>query len=118
MDNSPWARPQVGINQADIVFEILVEGITRFALVYGSNTPGTVGPVRSARSSDIDILAGLGKPLLAWSGANPTVTAQVETAANQGLLIDASRGANPPQYWRDDSSARPPTTCSPASPCC
>ncbi len=107
MDNSPWARPQVGINQADIVIELLVEGITRFALVYGSQTPTTVGPVRSARSSDIDLLAGLGRPLLGWSGANPTVTKQVTTAAGQGLLIDASRGANPPEYWRDNTRQAP-----------
>ena len=107
MDNSPWARPQVGINQADIVVELLVEGITRFALVYGSQTPGTVGPVRSARSSDIDLIGGLGRPLLAWSGANPTVMKQVATAAGQGLLIDASRGANPPEYWRDNTRQAP-----------
>ena len=107
MDNSPWARPQVGINQADIVIELLVEGITRFALVYGSQTPNTVGPVRSARSSDIDLLAGLGRPLLGWSGANPTVTKQVTTAAGQGLLIDASRGSNPPEYWRDNTRQAP-----------
>ncbi len=107
MDNSPWARPQVGINQADIVIELLVEGITRFALVYGSQTPNTVGPVRSARSSDIDLLAGLGRPLLGWSGANPTVTKQVTTAAGLGLLIDASRGSNPPEYWRDNTRQAP-----------
>ncbi len=107
MDNSPWARPQVAINQADLVIELLVEGITRFALVYGSQTPTTVGPVRSARSSDIDLLAGLGRPLLGWSGANPTVTKQVATAAGQGLLIDASRGANPPEYWRDNTRQAP-----------
>jgi hypothetical protein len=107
MDNSPWARPQVGINQADIVVELLVEGITRFALVFGSNQPTTVGPVRSARSSDIDILAGLGRPLLAWSGANPTVMKQVAAAGAAGTLVDASRGANPPQYWRDNSRQAP-----------
>ncbi len=107
MDNSPWARPQAGINQADIVYELLVEGITRYALVFGSDLPTTVGPVRSARSSDIDLLAGLGRPLLAWSGANPTVTMQVGAAARQGLLVDAGRGANPPQYWRDDSREAP-----------
>ncbi|HVN50005.1 MAG TPA: DUF3048 domain-containing protein [Acidimicrobiales bacterium] len=101
MDNSPWARPQTAINQADIVFELLVEGITRYALVFGSDLPTRVGPVRSARSSDIDLLAGLGRPLLAWSGANPTVIGQVEAAAQAGLLVDASRGANPPEYWRD-----------------
>jgi hypothetical protein len=107
MDNSPWARPQTAINQADIVFELLVEGITRYALVYGSSLPTVVGPVRSARSSDIDILAGLGRPLLAWSGGNPTVTGQVESAARAGFLIDASRGANPPEYWRDLSRQAP-----------
>jgi Protein of unknown function (DUF3048) N-terminal domain/Protein of unknown function (DUF3048) C-terminal domain len=107
MDNSPWARPQTGINQADIVFELLVEGITRYALVFDSNTPTTVGPVRSARSSDIDLLGGLGDPLLAWSGGNPTVMGQVSSAANLGLLIDASRGANPPEYWRDNSRQAP-----------
>jgi Protein of unknown function (DUF3048) N-terminal domain/Protein of unknown function (DUF3048) C-terminal domain len=107
MDNSPWARPQTAINQADIVFELLVEGITRYALVFGSSLPTTVGPVRSARSSDIDLLAGLGRPLLAWSGANPTVIGQVGAAANAGLLVDASRGANPPEYWRDHSREAP-----------
>ena len=56
IDNHPDARPQSGLNQADIVFELLVEGITRYALVFGSTLPTTVGPVRSARSSDIDLL--------------------------------------------------------------
>ena len=92
---------------AAIVFELLVEGITRYALVYGSTLPSVVGPVRSARSSDIDLLAGLGRPLLAWSGANPTVTNQVRSAASAGLLVDASRGANPPEYWRDLSRQAP-----------
>ena len=63
--------------------------------------------MRSARSSDIDLLAGLGRPLLAWSGANPTVTGQVHTAASAGLLVDASRGANPPEYWRDPNREAP-----------
>jgi len=107
MDNSPQARPQTGINQADIVFEERVEGITRYAVVFHSTAPETVGPVRSARSSDIDLIAGLAKPLLAWSGGNPTVTKQVQTAANAGLLVDASQGANPPEYWRDNARQAP-----------
>ena len=44
------ARPQIGIAHADIVYEILVEGITRFMAVFQSDIPETVGPVRSARS--------------------------------------------------------------------
>ena len=45
------ARPQIGLNQADIVIEELVEGITRFMAIFQSNIPETVGPIRSARSS-------------------------------------------------------------------
>jgi len=70
MDNSPDARPQTGINEADVVYELLVEGITRYALVFHSNLVDPVGPVRSARSSDIDLVADLSTPLFAWSGAN------------------------------------------------
>ena len=53
------ARPQIGLNQADIVIEELVEGITRFMAVFQSNIPDTVGPIRSARSSDVDLLHSL-----------------------------------------------------------
>ena len=107
MDNSPEARPQTAINQADDVFELRVEGITRYALVFHSATPDVVGPVRSARSSDIDLLAGLSRPLMAWSGGNPTVTGQVHGAEAMGLLVDASKGANPPEYWRDNARQAP-----------
>ena len=107
MDNSPQARPQTAINQADMVFEERVEGITRYALIFHSTAPDVVGPVRSARSSDIDLIAGLARPLLAWSGGNPTVTGQVQGAAGMGLLVDASQGANPPEYWRDNARQAP-----------
>jgi len=107
MDNSPQARPQTAINEADVVFEERVEGITRYALAFHTNLPDLVGPVRSARSSDIDLIAGLAKPLLAWSGGNPTVTGQVRGAADAGLLVDASQGANPPEYWRDNARQAP-----------
>lgn len=50
VNNHPKARPQTGLSQADIVFEILAEGnITRFLALYHSNLPEVVGPVRSAR---------------------------------------------------------------------
>src|SRR4051812_9124112 len=53
---SQSARPQVGLDQADIVIEEEVEGgITRFMAAFQSVIPETVGPVRSARSSDIDL---------------------------------------------------------------
>ena len=71
IDNARAARPQTGLNHADIVYEEEVEwGITRFAAVYHS-WQGTVGPVRSGRSTDISFLLSYGTPSLAYSGANP-----------------------------------------------
>lgn len=50
VENSPQARPQTGLNQADLVFEILAEGdITRFVAVYHSKEATAIGPVRSIR---------------------------------------------------------------------
>lgn len=107
MDNSPDARPQTAINEADVVYELLVEGITRYALVYHSTLVDEVGPVRSARSSDPTLIANLGTPLLVWSGGNPGVTAEVRDAADMGLLIDKSQNYAGGDYWRDNSRKAP-----------
>jgi hypothetical protein len=65
------ARPQAGINQADVVIEEKVEGnISRFFAVYQSTSAPSVGPVRSARSTDIALVGELANPLFAYSGAN------------------------------------------------
>ncbi len=77
IDNAPAARPQVGLNRADIVFEEEVEGgITRLAAVFHSQL-GPVGPIRSGRTSDISILASLGTPSLVYSGANDVFDALI-----------------------------------------
>lgn len=50
VENAPQARPQSGLDQADLVYEILAEGeITRFVAVYQSQAPQVIGPVRSIR---------------------------------------------------------------------
>ncbi|MDY7100955.1 MAG: DUF3048 domain-containing protein [Actinomycetota bacterium] len=96
------ARPQSGINQADIVYEEKVEGgLTRFVAVFHSNNVGTVGPVRSARTSDTEILASYNRPLIGYSGANAAVEA---TVAASSLVPVGSRQAGG-AYWR--SGARP-----------
>jgi hypothetical protein len=106
VDNSPQARPHAGINQADIVYELQVEGITRFMEVFHSQTPDRVGPVRSARSSDINLLSNLSRPLLVWSGGNPGVTNEVLMAQDNGLLVDLVHGgAANAEFTRDDSRA-------------
>ncbi len=74
IDNNPRARPQSGLNAADIVFEEVVEYGTRFAAVFHSGDANPVGPIRSGRTQDIDLLGGLQRPLFAWSGGNPGVT--------------------------------------------
>jgi hypothetical protein len=74
IDNHQDARPQSGLNQADIVFEENVEHITRFAAVFQSKDPDPVGPIRSGRTQDVELLGSLNKPIFAWSGGNPGVT--------------------------------------------
>jgi hypothetical protein len=61
VSNHPKARPETGLNKADIVYEILAEGdITRFLAVFQSEHPEKVGPVRSARPYYIELAKGLG----------------------------------------------------------
>jgi len=60
INNHPKARPQSGLNKADIVYEILAEGdVTRFLAVFQSEKPENIGPVRSARDYYIDLAKGL-----------------------------------------------------------
>ncbi|WHZ03466.1 DUF3048 domain-containing protein [Neobacillus sp. YX16] len=60
INNHPEARPQTGLNKADIVYELLAEGdITRFLAVFQSEKPENIGPVRSARDYYMEIAKGL-----------------------------------------------------------
>lgn len=107
MDNSSDARPQVGINEADIVYELLVEGITRFVLVFHSKLPSDVGPVRSARSSDPNIVGQFSRPLFAWSGGNSGVVGEINAADRAGFLINAGVDVATPAYYRESSRYAP-----------
>ncbi len=81
IDNVPLARPQLGVRHADIVVEEMVEGsFTRLIAVFQSGEPAQVGPVRSIRSTDFDVLAMLDWPLLGASGANGGVLTQLAEA--------------------------------------
>lgn len=86
--NDPAARPQSGMAQADLVIEIPVEGgITRYALVFQSQDPSKVGPVRSARQSDLNYVPAL-HAILAHVGASETVMPMVRDAAKSGSFVD------------------------------
>lgn len=86
IDNHPSARPQAGINQADIIFEENVEKLTRYAAVFHSEGSDPVGPIRSGRFQDINLLGSLNKPLFVWSGGNSKVSAAIAKSD----LIDLS----------------------------
>jgi hypothetical protein len=100
IDNVPPAWPQAGLNAADIVFEeIINDASTRFAVVFHSQDAGLVGPVRSGRLQDVDLLGSLNRPLFAWSGGNPIVT---DAIANSDLR-DLNWQRNSGLYRRDGS---------------
>lgn len=68
IDNHPAARPQIGLDRTDIVFEELVEGgLTRYVAVWHSDVPAEIGPIRSIRPMDPDIISPLGG-IVAYSG--------------------------------------------------
>ncbi len=86
IDNHPKSMPQFGISQADIIFEENVEKLTRFAAVFHSQGSDPVGPIRSGRFQDINLLGSFNKPLFVWSGGNP----QVSSAIRKSDLVDLS----------------------------
>ncbi|MGY1703529.1 DUF3048 domain-containing protein [Geodermatophilus sp. SYSU D00697] len=88
IENSVDARPQTGLDAADVVWEQVVEGgITRFVAVYHSALPPEVGPVRSIRPMDAAIAAPLGG-LLAFSGGVQTYVTAAQDAGLQVLSQD------------------------------
>lgn len=91
-NNNQAARDALlGLDKADIVYEERIEqSATRFASVFHSELPEEVGSVRSGRTSDIDIVSNLNRPVFAYSGANDGVSAQLRAAENDGLLVRSS----------------------------
>lgn len=104
IDNAPKGRPQAGVNQADVVVEEQVEGgITRLASIFHSTDAGSVGPVRSARSTDIAIITPLRLPLFAYSGTNATFLKLVRAAP----LVDIGHSAAASEYRRERGRPAP-----------
>jgi hypothetical protein len=106
IDNVSRARPQWGLDGADAIIEENVEGVTRFVGLFHSNLPDRIGPVRSARTGDLDLFAGMNRPIVGWSGGNAGVTAWIRSAAFSKVLIDFSAQSNP-CYQRNSSRPVP-----------
>jgi Protein of unknown function (DUF3048) N-terminal domain/Protein of unknown function (DUF3048) C-terminal domain len=100
LPNDPNARPQYGLNKADIVFEMIVEGgVTRFSAIFQSKDADTVGPVRSYRFSDLHITQML-RGALVSSGSTIEEHDAVSQSIKDGnmLSVDAERDIRP--YYR------------------
>jgi hypothetical protein len=105
IDDTVSARPQIGIDRADVVYIEQVEGgLTRLAAVFSSEIPTLIGPVRSARISDIDILAQYGRVVFAYSGAQGKML-PVISAAN--LNDYGAQRQSPTIYTRDEARTSP-----------
>jgi hypothetical protein len=102
VDNAVLARPyQTGLGRAAVVYEELVEGgSTRLLAVYESDLAGSgeVGPIRSVRESDIELVRAFGTMALGFSGGNTGVKAILRSAARSGHVVDASYDAVPGAY--------------------
>ncbi|MFL6070559.1 MAG: DUF3048 domain-containing protein [Actinomycetes bacterium] len=104
VDNTVNSHPQAGLVAADVVYMEEVEwGLTRLMGVYSSHYPRSVGPVRSARESDLQILRQYGKVAFAFSGSNPKIVQEIDQAPLYPLSND--QGAN--GYSRSPDRAAP-----------
>jgi hypothetical protein len=89
VENSAAARPQAGLEAADIVYEQVVEGgMTRFVAVYHSTLPDQILPVRSARPTDVPIVTPY-QGVFAYSGAQGPFIQAINAAGNQSLIFDS-----------------------------
>src|SRR5690606_12965154 len=80
IDNHPEARPQMGLERTDIVFEELVEGgITRYVAVWHSDVPDLLGPIRSIRPMDPEIVGSFGG-IIFYSGGQPRFVQMMQAA--------------------------------------
>jgi hypothetical protein len=105
IDNVECAhRTQQGLNNADIVFEEIVEGrLTRFAAIFHSQEANPVGPVRSGRSQDVDLFGAFQRPLMVWSGGNPGVVQFI----SESDIVNLSAQNHGPGYFRAGNCRTP-----------
>ena len=105
IDNAPGSFPQVGLDNADIVTEALVEGgLTRLFATFQSHGSPAVGPIRSARPVDAALLRELGGGIFVYSGAATGEIAPVKASSTATLVPDSQEA---PPFYRDGSRPVP-----------
>ncbi|MFI6814696.1 DUF3048 domain-containing protein [Nonomuraea sp. NPDC050328] len=104
IENTAAGKPQMGLKSADIVYIEQVEaGLTRLMVIFSSKIPAKVGPVRSARISDLHIAPMFGKPAFAYSGAQTKMLPHIAEAS----LFDVSDSRAPGAYFRQPGRYAP-----------
>ncbi|MGH3940217.1 MAG: DUF3048 domain-containing protein [Pseudonocardiaceae bacterium] len=104
IDNVSQARPQSGLESADLVYVEPIEGgFSRLLAVFQSQLPPEVGPVRSVRQSDLELLACFGRPALAFSGEAAALRPLIAAAP----VLDVSATARPGAYSRNRNRSMP-----------
>ena len=92
IDNTPEAMPQYGIDKADDVYEEIVEGgITRLAAIFNSHLPTEVGPLRSVRRTDRELVYRIGG-IFAFSGGAQYALESIASAPVK-LITESDAGA-------------------------
>ncbi|WP_330286487.1 DUF3048 domain-containing protein [Streptomyces sp. NBC_00576] len=105
IDNVHAARPQTGLEAADIVYAEQVEGgLSRLMAVYATRLPEAVGPVRSARETDLELLRQFDDPTLAFSGAQRKLLPLIDRAP---LNAESPESAASGVYYRGADRAAP-----------
>jgi hypothetical protein len=107
VENLPEARPQAGVQFADVIYEEPVEGgITRFIVLYQCHDAKRVGPVRSARFTDLDILPQYGtQTLFGYAGGAPKVEQRVQESGLVDLGFQQPKAAH--AFVRDPNRSAP-----------
>ncbi|MEU1165488.1 DUF3048 domain-containing protein [Streptomyces sp. NPDC005921] len=104
IDNVSAARPQTGLDSADVVYAEQVEGgLSRLMAVYATKLPKVVGPVRSARESDLELLRQFDHPTLAFSGAQRRLLPLIDKAP----LLPETPGRKSAAFYRGTDHPAP-----------
>ncbi len=103
IENSPDARPQSGLKNSGVVFEAIAEGgITRFMVLYQTEKPQMIGPVRSLRLYDVDWLAAFNSSIGHVGGSLYALN-----EIRNGSYRDLDQFFNPNTYWRSSERYAP-----------
>jgi len=103
IDNIKDARPPTGLTSADIIYALPVEGgLSRLMTVFSSHLPPVIGPVRSSREDDLNLLRQFGRPAFSYSGATPHLLPFIHRARVVDLYAGIAGG-----YFRDSHRVAP-----------